>query len=60
MHVGEHEAADRFQDCVLWQGFRYGHMMGLRLPDLVLANDDTRECIQVTNPDPVDPSRSKP
>lgn len=44
------DPAGRFQDRMSWKGYRSGHMMYLRKPDLKAANGDIREFIQRTMP----------
>lgn len=44
------DPAGRFQDRLSWKGYRSGHMMYLRKPDLKAANDDIRAFIQSTMP----------
>ncbi|MFT5285025.1 MAG: carboxypeptidase C (cathepsin A) [Planctomycetota bacterium] len=44
------DPAGRFGDRMSWKGYRSGHMMYLRKPDLKLANDDIREFIKRTMP----------
>jgi carboxypeptidase C (cathepsin A) len=39
------DPAGRFQDRMTWKGYRSGHMMYLRLPDLKASNDDIRAFI---------------
>jgi carboxypeptidase C (cathepsin A) len=47
----------RFQDRLAWKGYRSGHMMYLRKPDLAQANDDLREFILRTQPKPGAPAK---
>ena len=51
------DPAGRFQDRMSWKGYRSGHMMYLRRPDLKLANDDIRAFIQRTQPAPGQPAK---
>ena len=44
------DPAGRFQDRMSFAGYRSGHMMYLRRPDLKAANDDIREFIKATIP----------
>jgi len=44
------DPAGRFQDRMSWKGYRSGHMMYLRKPDLKQANDDIRAFIAATQP----------
>lgn len=44
------DPAGRFQDRMTWKGYRSGHMMYLRKPDLAAANDDIRAFIRRTLP----------
>ena len=47
----------RFQDRMTWKGYRSGHMMYLRRPDLKQANDDIRDFIARTMPAPGEPAK---
>lgn len=40
-----------------WKGFRSGHMMYLRRPDLSIANDQLRDFIKMSLPKPTDPAK---
>ncbi|MFT7485876.1 MAG: carboxypeptidase C (cathepsin A), partial [Candidatus Paceibacteria bacterium] len=51
------DPAGRFQNRMSWKGYRSGHMMYLRRPDLKQANDDIREFILRTMPGPNQPAR---
>jgi carboxypeptidase C (cathepsin A) len=51
------DPSGRFQDRMSWKGYRSGHMMYLRRPDLKAANDDIREFIKRTMPSPGEPAR---
>ena len=51
------DPSGRFQDRLSWKGYRSGHMMYLRRPDLESANDDIREFIRTTTPAPGEPAR---
>ena len=44
------DPSGRFQDRMSWKGYRSGHMMYLRKPDLETSNQDIREFIQRTMP----------
>jgi carboxypeptidase C (cathepsin A) len=44
------DPAGRFQDRLTWKGYRSGHMMYLRKPDLAQACDDLRAFILRTQP----------
>ena len=44
------DPAGRFQDRMVWNGYRSGHMMYLRKPDLENSNNDIREFIANTIP----------
>lgn len=44
------DPSGRFQDRMSWKGYRSGHMMYLRRPDLKEANDDIRDFILKTIP----------
>ena len=47
----------RFQDRMTWKGYRSGHMMYLRRPDLEGANDDIRAFLAGTTPAPGTPAK---
>ncbi len=51
------DPAGRFQDRMSWKGYRSGHMMYLRRPDLKKANDDIREFILNTLPAKGEPAK---
>jgi len=51
------DPAGRFQDRLEWKGYRSGHMMYLRKPDLAQANDDVRRFILRTQPKPGQPAK---
>ena len=51
------DLAGRFQDRMSWKGYRSGHMMYLRRPDLKAANDDIRDFIKRTVPAPGAPAK---
>lgn len=51
------DPSGRFQDRMSWKGYRSGHMMYLRRPDLKQANDDIREFIERTMPAAGTPAR---
>jgi carboxypeptidase C (cathepsin A) len=51
------DPSGRFQDRMSWKGYRSGHMMYLRRPDLKQANDDIREFIRRTTPAPGEPAK---
>jgi carboxypeptidase C (cathepsin A) len=51
------DPSGRFQDRMTWKGYRSGHMMYLRRPDLKAANDDVRAFIEATIPDPDAPAK---
>lgn len=51
------DPSGRFQDRMSWKGYRSGHMMYLRRPDLKKANDDIREFIKKTMPAPGAPAK---
>ncbi len=51
------DPSGRFQDRMSWKGYRSGHMMYLRKPDLEAANDDIRQFILKTRPAPNEPAR---
>jgi carboxypeptidase C (cathepsin A) len=44
------DPSGRFQDRMVWKGYRSGHMMYLRREDLAKANDDIREFIGDATP----------
>jgi carboxypeptidase C (cathepsin A) len=51
------DPAGRFQDRMTWKGYRSGHMMYLRKPDLSQANEDIRAFIASTIPAPGQPAK---
>ncbi|MGE0441644.1 MAG: S10 family peptidase [Gemmatimonadales bacterium] len=51
------DPAGRFQDRMLWRGYRSGHMMYLRQEDLATANEDIRKFIAGSMPRPGQPAR---
>lgn len=51
------DPSGRFQDRMTWKGYRSGHMMYLRKPDLKEANDDIRDFIKRTIPAAGTPAR---
>ncbi len=51
------DPSGRFQDRMTWKGYRSGHMMYLRRPDLKAANDDIRAFIKRTMPTPGTPAK---
>ncbi|MFT5080840.1 MAG: carboxypeptidase C (cathepsin A) [Planctomycetota bacterium] len=51
------DPSSRFQDRMSWKGYRSGHMMYLRKPDLAKANDDIREFILGALPKPGEPAK---
>lgn len=51
------DPAGRFQDRMTWKGYRSGHMMYLRQPDLEKATCDIRTFIQATLPSPHEPAK---
>jgi carboxypeptidase C (cathepsin A) len=51
------DPSGRFQDRMTWKGYRSGHMMYLRRPDLKQANDDIRDFISSTIPAKGAPAR---
>ena len=51
------DPAGRFQDRLSWKGYRSGHMMYLRKPDLAQANDDVRQFILKTQPKAGQPAK---
>lgn len=51
------DPSGRFQDRMTWKGYRSGHMMYLRRPDLKAANDDIRAFIRRTTPPPGTPAK---
>jgi carboxypeptidase C (cathepsin A) len=51
------DPAGRFQDRMTWKGYRSGHMMYLRRPDLKNANDDIRQFIADSIPAAGEPAR---
>ena len=51
------DPSGRFQDRMTWKGYRSGHMMYLRRPDLERANADIRDFIERTTPAPGEPAK---
>ncbi len=51
------DPAGRFQDRMRFIGYRSGHMMYLRKPDLAKANQDIRDFIAQTTPAPGQPAK---
>lgn len=51
------DPAGKFQDRYSWKGYRSGHMMYLRKEDLIKANDDIREFIKWSTPNPGEPAK---
>jgi len=51
------DPAGRFQDRLEWKGYRSGHMMYLRKPDLAQANADLRAFIVRTQPKAGEPAK---
>jgi carboxypeptidase C (cathepsin A) len=51
------DPAGRFQDRMVFRGYRSGHMMYLRQEDLATSNEDIREFIRRTIPRPGQPAR---
>lgn len=51
------DPSGRFQDRMTWKGYRSGHMMYLRQDDLATSNNDVREFILRTMPQPGQPAR---
>jgi carboxypeptidase C (cathepsin A) len=47
----------RFQDRMSFKGYRSGHMMYLRAEDLATSNEDIREFIAASTPQPGQPAR---
>jgi carboxypeptidase C (cathepsin A) len=51
------DPSGRLKDRLSWKGYRSGHMMYLRRPDLETSNDDLREFIKKTLPQKGQPAR---
>jgi len=51
------DPSGRFQDRMTFKGYRSGHMMYLRRPDLEKANQDVRDFIEASTPAPGEPAR---
>ncbi len=51
------DPSGKMKDRLSWKGYRSGHMMYLRKPDLATSNDDLREFIKKTLPKPGQPAR---
>jgi carboxypeptidase C (cathepsin A) len=46
------DPSGKMKDRLSWKGYRSGHMMYLRKPDLAVSNEDLREFIKNTTPKP--------
>jgi carboxypeptidase C (cathepsin A) len=46
------DPSGKMKDRLSWKGYRSGHMMYLRKPDLAVSNEDLREFIKKTTPKP--------
>lgn len=51
------DQSGKLQGRISWKGYRSGHMMYLRKPDLETSNDDLREFIKNTLPKPGQPAK---
>lgn len=51
------DPSGRLKDRMSWKGYRSGHMMYLRKPDLEAANEDIREFIKLSTPKPGQPAK---
>ena len=51
------DPSGRFQDRMWFKGYRSGHMMYLRAPDLKASNDDIRAFIKASTPEPGAPAK---
>jgi len=51
------DPSGRFQDRMTFKGYRSGHMMYLRRPDLEKSNQDVRDFIKASTPAPGEPAR---
>ncbi len=51
------DPSGKMKDRLSWKGYRSGHMMYLRKPDLQVSNDDLRDFIQKTLPKPNQPAK---
>jgi carboxypeptidase C (cathepsin A) len=51
------DPSGKMKERLSWKGYRSGHMMYLRKPDLASSNDDLREFIKKTLPKPGQPAR---
>ncbi len=51
------DPSGRFQDRMWFKGYRSGHMMYLRAPDLKASNDDIRDFIRASLPAPGAPAK---
>lgn len=51
------DPSGKLKSRMLWKGFRSGHMMYLRKPDLVEANEQLREFIKISTPKPSAPAK---
>lgn len=51
------DPSGKMKDRLTWKGYRSGHMMYLRKPDLATSNEDLREFIRKTTPKAGQPAR---
>jgi carboxypeptidase C (cathepsin A) len=51
------DPSGKMKDRLSWKGYRSGHMMYLRKPDLEVSNDDLREFIKATLPKKGQPAK---
>ena len=54
------DPSGKMKDRLSWKGYRSGHMMYLRKPDLAESNEDLRAFIRKTIPKPGQPAKYKP
>lgn len=51
------DPSGKMKERLSWKGYRSGHMMYLRKPDLAVSNEDLRDFIRKTLPKPGQPAR---
>jgi carboxypeptidase C (cathepsin A) len=51
------DPSGKLKDRMSWEGYRSGHMMYLRRPDLETSNQSLRDFIKRTTPKPGQPAK---